>query len=226
MPTTKDSTTPAVSKQTLQRLPIYLNFLRVHLQEGNSNISAPIVAKALSLNEVQVRKDLAAISRNPGRPKTGYDVDILIDDIEEFLGYKNVNDALLVGVGHLGRALLSYRGFEQYGLNIITGFDLDSEITGTEICGKPIFPISRLNDLPARLQVQIGIIAVPEDQAQTVCDKMIAAGIRAIWNFAPVHLHVPPGIMVQNENMAVSLAVLSQHLSTVISQSTDEDNTI
>lgn len=212
---------PAVSKQALQRLPVYLNYLRFYQQEGNDSISAPVIAKALNLNEVQVRKDLAAISRHRGRPKTGYEVESLIDDIEEFLGYKNVNDALLVGVGHLGRALLSYKGFEQYGLNIVIAFDADPALSGTEIVGKPVFPMSRLIDLPSRLQLQIGIIAVPAAAAQTVCDQLVRAGIRAVWNFAPIHLQVPPQIMVQNENMAVSLAMLSQHLAAAIRQDTE-----
>lgn len=206
----------AVSKQALQRMPLYLNYLRFYQQTGNDSISAPVIAKALDLNEVQVRKDLAAISRHGGRPKIGYEVHSLIDDMEEFLCYKNVNDALLVGVGHLGRALLSYKGFEQYGLNIVLAFDADERLAGATINGKPVFPVSRLIDLPSRLQVQIGIITVPAAAAQSVCDQMVRAGIRAIWNFAPVHLNVPPQIMVQHENMAVSLAMLSQHLAAAI----------
>jgi redox-sensing transcriptional repressor len=206
----------AVSKPTLKRLPAYLNYLRFYQQNGNENISAPIIAKALCLNEVQVRKDLAAISRCSGRPKTGYTVTSVIDDIEEFLGYKNVKDALLVGVGHLGRALLSYKGFEQYGMNIVVAFDKDEALAGKEISGKPVFSVNRLIDLPARLQLKIGIITVPATDAQQVCNQLVQAGIRAIWNFAPVHLIVPPHTMVQNENMAASLAMLSQNLAVEI----------
>ena len=211
-----DNKSAAVPKPTLKRLPDYLNYLRVYQQSGNENISVPVIAKALNLNEVQVRKDLASISRCSGRPKTGYAVASIIDDIEDFLGYKNVNDALLVGAGHLGKALLSYKGFEQCGLNIVVAFDKDEALAGQEISGKPVFPVNRLIDLPARLQLKIGIITVPASEAQQVCDQLVRAGIRAIWNFAPVHLIVPPHTMIQNENMAASLAMLSRHLAAEI----------
>ena len=209
----------AVSIPTLKRLSVYLHYLRSYQQNGNENISAPTIAKALSLNEVQVRKDLAAISRC-GRPKTGYTVAFVIDDIEVFLGYKNVTDALLVGAGHLGQALLSYKGFEKYGLNIVMAFDQDEALAGREINGKPIFHTDRLFDLPARMQLKVGIITVPASEAQKVCDQLVRAGIRAIWNFAPAHLMVPPHTLVQNENMAASLAILSQHLAAVVKNDT------
>lgn len=205
----------AVSKQALRRIPFYLNYLKSIPDAAEQNISAPTIAKALNLNEVQVRKDLAAISSSGGRPKTGYHVGELITDIEHFLGYKNVNEAVLVGAGHLGRALLSYRGFDNYGLEIIAAFDVDERIVDQDIHGKPVFPFFKLVDLTRRLNVRIGIITVPAEAAQQACDMLVEAGVLAIWNFAPVHLIVPEHIMVQNENMAASLAVLSRHLQEI-----------
>ncbi len=202
---------PPISVQTLRRLPLYLNHLKSLDSENIKIISCPAIAKALNLNEVLVRKDLASI-KSGGRPRTGYLLEKLITDLEMYLGYGNVDEAVLAGVGHLGRALLSYKGFETYGLNIVVGFDTDDRIIGTEVGGKKILPLEKLTGLCKRMHVNIGIITVPPDKAQAVCDLMVSAGIQAIWNFAPVKLVVPDDILVQNENMASSLAVLSKHL--------------
>lgn len=202
---------PSVSKQTLQRLPLYLNYLKTRSKEGITNISAPIIADGLKLNEVQVRKDLALVSSG-GRPKTGYKIDSLIADIKAFLGYDNVNEAILVGAGQLGKALLSYKGFDEYGLNIVAALDIDEELIGSVVNGKQILSIDKMKDLCKRLNVHMGIITVPAENAQQVCNMLIESGILAIWNFAPVHLNVPEHILVQNENIAASLAVLSKHL--------------
>ncbi len=199
-----------VSKQTLQRLPVYLNFLKHCGADGPKNISATGISQALGLNQVVVRKDLASISTS-GRPKVGYVRLDLIRELEEFLGYDNADDAVLVGAGKLGRALLSYDGFLQYGLNILAAFDLEPG-PAEEVSGIPVLPMDKLEGLCERVKVHIGIITVPGDHAQAVCNLLIKSGILAIWNFANVHLDVPEGILVQNENMAVSLAVLSNHL--------------
>lgn len=199
-------------KQTLTRLPYYYNYLKALKNDGIQNISAPFIAKDLNLNEVQVRKDLAAVSESGGRPKTGFDVEELIMCMEHCLGYNNVNDAVLIGSGKLGTALLSYTGFENYGVRIVAAFDSDNSITGTEINGKHIYPMERLSELCRRLNVHIGIITVPAKNAQDVCNMLVENGVLAVLNFAPVHLVAPDNILVQNENMAVSLALLSKHL--------------
>ena len=201
-----------ISRQALQRLPSYLNYLKKRKEEGVINISSPMIALELHLNEVQVRKDLASVSRSEGRPKTGHNVERLIDDIETFLGYNNVDHAVIVGVGQLGRALLNYKGFENYGLEIIAAFDNDESLANQEINNVKVSSIAKLEDLVRRLQVHIGIITVPASCAQEICDKLIKGGVLAIWNFAPVNLKVPDYILVHNENMAASLAVLSRHL--------------
>jgi redox-sensing transcriptional repressor len=203
---------PAVSMPTLERFPYYLNYLKSLDKESTKSVSAPVIAKELNLNEVQVRKDLAVLNSG-GKPKTGYILNKLITDIETFLGYRNVSDAILIGVGHLGRALLSYRGFENYGLNILAGFDIDESIVGTEVGEKLILPLSKMKNLCQRMHVHIGIITVPAESAQKICDMLVDAGIQAIWNFSPVKLKVPEDILVRNENMAASLAILSKHLN-------------
>ena len=200
----------SVSKQTLQRLPTYLSYLK-GLQGDSKHISATAIAEALNINHVVVRKDLASISSS-GRPKVGYVREDLIRELEAFLGYDNAQDAVLVGAGRLGKALLAYEGFVEYGLNIVAGFDTDPLAVNTEVGGKRILPMDRLEDLCRRMKVRIGIITVPGEHAQAVCSLLIKSGILAVWNFSIVHLDVPEGILVQNENMAVPLAILSNHL--------------
>lgn len=201
----------SVSQAALQRLPTYLTYLRTLPRTGPANISATALAAALGLGEVQVRKDLAAVS-GAGKPKIGYLVSELIGELESFLGYDDVSDAVIVGTGKLGRALLDYAGFADYGLNIVAGFDLDPALEGVTDSGKQIFALEKLPDLVKRLKIKIGIITVPADCAQDICDRMVENGIRAIWNFAPTHLHIPEGVLIKNENIAASLAVLSNQL--------------
>ena len=152
-----------------------------------------------------------------GRPKVGYLRESLIEDISQFLGYDNTTDAILIGAGKLGQALLGYIGFEAYGLNILAAFDVAPTANQTDD-GKPIYHIDELESFCYSHNVLMGIITVPVEHAQEVCNKLIAAGIKAIWNFAPTHLDVPANILVQNENMATSLAVLSMHLQAHIKE--------
>lgn len=203
-----------ISKSVLKRLPVYLSYLK-SLPDGTTPyISATALANALGMGEVQVRKDLAMVS-DGGRPKIGYLREGLMEDISQFLGYDNTTDAILVGAGKLGQALLGYSGFDAYGLNILAAFDVNPVADKTDE-GKPIFPMEELESFCRANQILMGIITVPATQAQQVCDKLIACGIKAIWTFAPVHLDVPENILVQNENMATSLAVLSMHLQAQI----------
>ena len=199
-----------ISKAVLKRLPGYLSYLKSLPEEGNTYISATALANALDMGEVQVRKDLAMVS-DGGRPKIGYLRTGLIEDISQFLGYDNTTEAILVGAGKLGQALLDYSGFDAYGLNILAAFDARPTTEKTD-GGKPIYHIDKLEEFCKDNLVLMGIITVPAKQAQGVCDILIQNGIKAIWNFAPTHLDVPDGILVQNENMATSLAVLSMHL--------------
>lgn len=199
-----------ISKSVLKRLPGYLAYLKSIPEGASAYISATALANALGMGEVQVRKDLAMVC-DGGRPKIGYPREILIDDIEQFLGYDNTTDAVLIGAGKLGQALLGYSGFSAYGLNILAAFDTRPAAGETEM-GKPIYPIDQLDGFCRSHKIRMGIITVPAEHAQSVCDRLIACGIKAVWNFAPTHLEVPSNILVQNENMAMSLAVLSMHL--------------
>ncbi|HRU96790.1 MAG TPA: redox-sensing transcriptional repressor Rex [Ruminococcus sp.] len=199
-----------ITSQTLQRLPLYLNYLMSLSEKRRSgHISATAIADALGLNDVQVRKDLASVSSG-GRPKIGYSTEELISDIGSFLGFGNRDGVVVAGMGNFGRAMLEYKGFEAYGFDILGGFDCDEGIVGTEIGGHCILHISELAGFCQREKVNIGIITVPESAAQEVCTVMTDAGIRYILNFAPVHLNVPHGVKIHNENISLTLAMLTR----------------
>ena len=197
-----------LSRQALRRLPVYMSYLKSIDANENEYISSAAVAKALDLNDVQVRKDLAAVCKSAGTPKKGFVIRDLIRGISDYLGYENSNVAVLIGAGKLGMALMSYKGFDNYGIKIVAAFDSRSEAVDNKI----IYDMSRLKEICSLHKVKIGIITVPDASAQTVCDALVDSGIMAIWNFAPIHLKAPDDILVQNENMASSLALLSNHL--------------
>jgi redox-sensing transcriptional repressor len=205
-----------VSLAVFNRLPLYLRGLHSMQADGCPTVSSVALAAAVSLNPSVVKKDLSYVIQNEGKPKIGYVIGDLIDDIETFLGYNNTKDAILVGVGKLGQALMGYQGFEKYGLNIIGGFDVDEKITEKNINNKKILPIKRLESAVKKLNIKIAILTVPQGDAQNITDLLVQAGIRAIWNFTPAHIKTPDNVVVKNEDMAVSLAVLSQQLKEVL----------
>lgn len=198
-----------ISKKLLVRLPDYLEYLKA-LPETVENVSATRIAGALNLGHVMVRKDLAKVS-NGGRRKVGYVRDVLIRDIEAMLNVNTGTGAIVVGAGKLGQALLDYEDFDRAGLNVLAGFNLLSS-DGKLQTDKPIYPWDGLDAFCRVYHARIGIIAVPEAQAQQVCDRLIECGIEAIWNFSPAELKVPPGILVQNENLVLSLTTLRLQL--------------
>jgi redox-sensing transcriptional repressor len=202
-----------VSRQAIGRFPYYLKFLNELNLNRQEYVSASMIASSLRLYEVQVRKDLAAVSRRAGKPGVGFPVARLIDDIKRALHYDSRNRALLVGAGHLGKALLSYKGFDDYGLEIVAAFDTNPSLHGREVGGKTIFPLGKLPELRDKFNIKIGIITVPSSAAEEVCELLVTSGVLAVWNFAQTYLNVPGHVLVQNENMAASLALLSKHLA-------------
>lgn len=197
-----------ISRATLGRIPQYLKYLKT-VFPATDNISATILAKELGLGEVQVRKDLAAVS-GAGRPKTGYRVDDLILSLERFLNDGEDCHVVIVGAGKLGRALLDYGGFGEYGLDITAAFDIAVTKPEFSHSGKPIFPMADFENFCRDHHVKIGILTVPSAQAQEVCDRMVKAGICALWCFASCTLRTPENVLVQYENMALSLAFLNK----------------
>jgi redox-sensing transcriptional repressor len=202
----------AITTQALNRMPYYIQQLRKMKEQKIETVSAPKIAELLNLNEVQVRKDFASVYVTKGKPKTGFSVDDLLLAMEDLMGYNNADEAVIVGAGSLAQAILAHEGFQDYGLRIVAAFDTNAEKIGTEINGIKILTTDKISTLCRRMKIHIGIITVPAIQAQIVCDQLVAGGVLAIWNFAAVHLSVPDHILVQNENLAASLAVLSNHL--------------
>ncbi len=201
-----------VSKATLMRLPSYLRYLYELDKNGVTTVSSTMIAAGLDLNPVQVRKDVACVSTVAGKPKTGYALKELIADFENYLGYHNTRDVILVGAGGLGHAILSYDGFKKYGLNVMAAFDVDENVIGRDINGKPVYEMSRLPELVKRWGIRLGIITVPSQSAQEVADIMVAAGIKAIWSFSAKHLNLPADIALKHEDLAASLALLRMQL--------------
>lgn len=201
----------ALSQGTLQRLPQYLIMLKSEAQVGHSSVTADEIGEVVRVSPSQVRHDLSACGANRA-PGERYDIKELTALIEHALGYDDISNAVIVGAGQLGRALLSYSNYSDYGVDVIAAFDADESLVGREIGGRPILSIKRMTSLCRRMKVHIGIITVPALHAQEVCDKLVEGGIQAIWNFAPVHLKVPDGVIVKNEIIAVSLGELSRQL--------------
>ena len=192
---------------TLRRLPRYYQYLAQLRDAGQEQVSAAHMAEVLGVHHTQVRKDLA-ITGSQGRPKTGHRVAELMASIESFLHWDNHSEAFLVGAGSLGTALLKYPGFEQAGARIVAAFDHDPAKAGTKVGDIPILPMEKLASLTARMHIGIGILTVPAEAAQATADLMVQAGIRAIWNFAPVNLDLPADVAVENLELFTSLSLL------------------
>ena len=194
-----------ISKATLGRMPKYLEFLK---SASQTYISSSAIAKALSLGEVQVRKDLSAIC-GKGKPKIGYLRTDLIDCIEEYTEPDTLTYAVMVGAGKLGKALFDYRGFDEFGIKIISIFDNNEELIRQD---DRILSMSQFEEQCSKYGVKIGIIAVNKESAQSVCELMIKNNIKAIWNFAPCQLRVPEDVVFKQENLALSLAHLKNRI--------------
>ncbi len=199
-----------VSNYTLQRLPLYVSFLR-SLPEDARNISSTEIAKSLGLNPVQVRKDLAAVG-SKGRPRVGYDIDWLTRHLTTYLSGGREYSAVLVGLGNLGRALTAHSGLADYGFAVKAVFDNNQTLVGSRFAGHQVQEMHKLVPVCRQLQATVGIITVPKEQAQPVCDLLVTGGVQIVWNFSPAHLTAPQGVTVQDEDIAASLALITRQI--------------
>ena len=191
---------------SLQRLPVYLNYLKSLTSDGN--ISSGAIARALGMGEVLVRKDLAFTSAQ-GRTRVGYSRAELIAALEDYLGCNDKKKAVIFGAGELGKALMSYNGFSNYGIEIVAAFDNDSAKVGTYVGGKPVFDVENATKKLVELNPRLAVLCVPASVAQDVADKVISCNVKKILNFAPVLLRAEDGVIVRNIDVAANLAILS-----------------
>lgn len=196
-----------ISKAAFLRFPVYLRYLKAEEAAGVEYVSSSEIAEDMHLSAVCVRKDLALVASEPGKPRLGFAVKKLILDLERALGYHRKTHACVVGAGRLGRAFLVYEGFEHYGIDVVAAFDISPAQVGA-LSGKPIYPMERLKEIAEREEVRLGILTVPGDAAQAACDAMVEAGITAILSFAPAYVRVPEGVTLRCEDLAASLASL------------------
>lgn len=196
---------------TLRRLPWYLAYVDILRQQGQDNVSSTQIAKALNVDASQIAKDLSFLSVR-GKTRIGYDVSKLAEALNDFLGFRRSHKAFVVGVGSLGAALLHDRGLARYGLDIIAGFDVDKSLVGSKVCGVPIYNAAELTKVREQTGAEIGILTVPSDKAQDAADSMVAAGIKAIWNFTPYRVKVCDGIVITNTSIYAHLALIYNRL--------------
>ncbi|MEV6923534.1 redox-sensing transcriptional repressor Rex [Dactylosporangium sp. NPDC051485] len=201
---------PALPEATVARLPEYLRALHHLAEEGHDTVSSEGLAAAAGVNSAKLRKDLSHLGRT-GTRGVGYDVTLLIDQIEQVLGLTHRRAVALVGVGNLGHALAGYAGFGNRGFRIAALFDADLGRVGEQING---LIVRHIDDLPAVVveeSISIAVIATPAHAAQHVCDHLVAAGVTSVLNFAPCVLSVPEGVDVRKVDLAIELQILSFH---------------
>ncbi len=202
----------AIPLLTLKRLPKYLEALYRFKRAGLKMVSATKIAVFTDVHMTQVRKDLS-YTGVVGVPKVGHKIDHLITAIEDCLNWNDVSSCFLVGVGHLGKALMGFQELHKKGLRIIAAFDANPALAGTYYQGIQIHSMEKFTNLISRLHVHIGILTVPAEVAQEVADQMVANGVIAIWNFTPAKLNLPDDIIIENVDMSSSLAVLSRRVA-------------
>ena len=207
--------TDKIPEPTLRRLPWYLSNAKLMREKGEKYVSSTQISKQINIDASQIAKDLSYVDI-AGRTRVGYDIDLLIQVLEDFLGFTNMHKAYLFGVGSLGGALLRDSGLSHFGLQIVGAFDVNPDLVGTKINGIPIY---HSDDFEKRMKldgVNIGVLTVPIAIAQEISDKMIAGGIKAIWNFTPFRIRVPENIVVQNTSLYAHLAVMFNRLNETI----------
>ncbi|MBO5263870.1 MAG: redox-sensing transcriptional repressor Rex [Bacteroidaceae bacterium] len=212
--------TERVPEPTLRRLPWYLSVCRLLKSKGEQFVSSTRLSKETNIVASQIAKDLSCVNVI-GRTRVGYEIDNLLQVLEDFLGFTRMHKAFLFGTGRLGTALLNDSGLKQFGLEVVAAFDVNHRIVGHTVSGIPVYHISELEKQMRRHQAKIGVLTVPIDSAQEVADKMVVWGIKAIWNFTPLRIRVPSNIVVQNTSLYAHLSLMFNRLDGL--QGEDED---
>lgn len=197
-----------IPKAVVGRLSLYLRELQRLVREGHDTISSSQLGDSLGFSDAQVRKDLANFGQF-GHPGVGYRCDQLIAKVKQILGTDRSWPVALVGIGNLGRALLRYRGFEEQGFRVVAAFDVDPAIVGRRVEGLSVQHLDSLTEVVAQESIRLAILAVPAAQARGVAEKLVAAGIEGVLNFAPVTLSLPSRIRVHGVDLAIELEQLA-----------------
>ena len=174
-------------------------------------VTSAQIAEALDIDATQVRKDFSSIGLL-GMGRVGFDVCEVCRGIRLVLGFDREYEAVLIGSGHLGGALLAYSGFSRYGLNIVAAFDSDEKRLGSKIAGCTIKSTRSLRPFVERHKIRLAILTTPVDVSQKLTDRLVAAGVKAIWNFTPARLTVPNDVLVRNEHISMGLSQIAYHL--------------
>lgn len=204
--------TDKVPEPTLCRLPWYLSTVKLMKENGEEYVSSTSISKQINVDASQVAKDLSYV-KIAGRTRVGYKIDTLIEVLEDFLGFTRIHKAYLFGVGNLGGALLQDSGLSQFGLEIVGAFDVNPNLVGTTINGIPVYHTDDFEMVMSADRVNIGMLTVPINIAQEITDRMVAGGIKAVWNFTPFRIRVPENIVVQNTSLYAHLAVMFNRLN-------------
>lgn len=209
--TAMDTTATGLPEPTLRRLPWYLAYVTTLRRENVEYVSSTRISAEVGVDASQIAKDLSFLNIK-GKTRIGYEVARLESRLRDFLGFDQQHNAVIIGAGSLGSALMRDSGLLRYGLNLVAAFDIDEQIVGGEIRGIPIYHISRLGEIARDRQVNIAAVTVPVDAAQVVADTIMDVGIRAIWNFTPCRIMVRPNVVVQNTSIYSHLAVMYNRL--------------
>ncbi len=212
MAITPDHIHDIIPEPALRRLPWYLAYVSMLKDRNVEYVSSTQISRELSVDSSQIAKDLSFLNIK-GKTRIGYNVVTLEQELQDFLGFHRSHNALIVGVGSLGGALIQDSGLANYGLNIVAGFDINPDIIGRTLCGIPVFDIHELTLRRKQFSAEIGIITVPVEHAQNVADQLIEAGIKALWNYTPYRIKVTDDIVVQNTSIYAHLAVMYNRLN-------------
>lgn len=202
-----DNSQDIIPEPALRRLPWYLAYVTLLREKKVEYVSSTQISRELKVDSSQIAKDLSFLDIK-GKTRIGYEVALLEHKLEEFLGFRRQHRAVIAGVGSLGGALMQDSGLMRYGLEIVAGFDVDPSLVGTNRHGLPVFHIDELEERNRQLNAGIGILAVPVEHAQEVADRLIKAGVKAIWNFTPYRICAPEGIVISNTSIYAHLAVM------------------
>lgn len=198
---------------TLRRLPWYLAYVSTLAKEGVDHVSSTAISRAVGVDSSQIAKDLSFINIK-GKTRIGYQVTLLEQTLRDFLGFDEVHNAAIVGVGSLGSALIGDRGLQRFGLSFVAGFDVNPAIVGTAINGVNVYHIDDMPQICKRMHINVAALTVPVETAQRVADRIMDAGVPAIWNFTPSRICVRPDCVVQNTSIYSHLAVMYNRMLT------------